>query len=109
MFEVRENTFGDRLKELRESRQLSQKTVAPLLGITNFQLSKYETGRTQPDLQLIAEFAQYYCVTSDYLLGLSSVKHPFLCVLNQVSNEDIDELERYFRSMVRKRKTVLQQ
>lgn len=104
-------TLGERLKELRENLHLSQKVAASHFGITNFQLSRYETGKANPDPELIAEFAKFYEVSSDYLLGLSSVKNPrkrsenpFLNDLSQVSKEDLEELEEYFQLMQRRKK-----
>jgi transcriptional regulator with XRE-family HTH domain len=101
-----EKTLGDRLKELRESRNLSQKESASRFGITNFQLSRYETGKANPDPDLIAKFAEHYEVTSDYLLGLSGRKNPqkkpeghFFYDLDNASQEDLDELESYFKFM----------
>ncbi|EST12072.1 helix-turn-helix domain-containing protein [Sporolactobacillus laevolacticus] len=103
--------LGDRLKELRELRGLTQKEVASRFGITNFQLSRYETGKANPDPDLIAKFAEYYEVTSDYLLGLSVKKNPekqpegrFFYDLDSASQEDLDELENYFKFMQERKK-----
>ncbi|TCJ05073.1 helix-turn-helix domain-containing protein [Cytobacillus praedii] len=67
-----ENILGSRLKKLREAENLTQKRAASIFGLTNFQLSRYESGQSNPDPDLIKKFAQYYSVTTDYLLGNSS-------------------------------------
>jgi transcriptional regulator with XRE-family HTH domain len=61
--------LGDRLKSLREKQNKSQLRVAKDLGLSNVQLSRYESGDRKPDPEVIASFADYYEVTTDYLLG----------------------------------------
>lgn len=66
-----ENLLGKRLRKVREKEGLSQKRAAKIFGLTNYQLSRYETGQSNPAPDLISKFANYYDITSDYLLGLS--------------------------------------
>ncbi|GAB4073228.1 helix-turn-helix transcriptional regulator [Barrientosiimonas marina] len=66
------NTLGKRMKWLREKKDLKQNKVAETLGITAYQLSRYESGKSKPDPKLIASIANYYDVTTDYLLGHNS-------------------------------------
>jgi HTH-type transcriptional regulator, competence development regulator len=61
--------LGKRLKYLREKFNYSQKKVAEAIGISNVQLSRYESGDRNPDPELIAAFADFYGVTADYILG----------------------------------------
>ncbi|MFD0825811.1 helix-turn-helix domain-containing protein [Neobacillus sp. M.A.Huq-85] len=61
--------LGKRLKFLREKYTYSQKRVADAIGISNVQLSRYESGDRNPDPELIAKFADYYEVTTDFLHG----------------------------------------
>ena len=63
------NILGIRLKKLREKSGLTQKKAASIFGLTNFQLSRYESGQSNPDPDLIAKFADFYEVSTDYLLG----------------------------------------
>jgi HTH-type transcriptional regulator, competence development regulator len=63
--------LGKRLKFLREKHNFSQKRVADSIGISNTQLSRYESGDRNPDPELISKFADYYEVTTDYLHGRS--------------------------------------
>ncbi|MBH0166249.1 helix-turn-helix transcriptional regulator [Fictibacillus sp. 7GRE50] len=63
------NQLGDRLKSLREKQNKSQLRVAKDLGLSNVQLSRYESGDRKPDPEVIASFADYFEVTTDYLLG----------------------------------------
>lgn len=70
-FTMKENILGERLKELRENKRLNQKEVSAALGLTNYQLSRYESGASKPTPEQINIFADYYRVSTDYLLGRS--------------------------------------
>lgn len=59
--------IGKRLKQLRGDK--SQEEVAKQIGISRARLSHYETGRSEPDTEIIQKLATYYNVSTDYLLG----------------------------------------
>lgn len=61
-----------RLKSLRENRGISQKFVAEKIGVNNSTLSGYESGYREPDAITLTKLADFYEVTTDYLLGRSS-------------------------------------
>jgi transcriptional regulator with XRE-family HTH domain len=66
---------GERLRELREKQRLTQREFAELSGINEVQLSRYETGKIEPSLKILATLATHLEVSSDYLLGLSDDPH----------------------------------
>ena len=59
----------NRLRELREDRDLRQVDVSYYVGIDQKTLSKYETGKTNPDSQSLIKLADFYNVSIDYLVG----------------------------------------
>ena len=61
----------NRIKELREDKDLRQIDVAEKTGIDQRTLSNYETGKTNPDSYSIIKLAEFYEVSCDYLLGVS--------------------------------------
>lgn len=61
-------TLGSRLKKLRERKGWTQKEAVKRFGITNYQLSRYESDFSNPDPDLIAKFATEYEVTTDFLI-----------------------------------------
>lgn len=63
-------TFNDRLRDLREDHDLSQKQVAAILRTTQQRYSEYETGKTQMPLHHLITLAQHYNISMDYILGL---------------------------------------
>lgn len=64
-----DNVLGKRMRWIRDKQDLKQKKVAKSLNVSAYQLSRYESGHSKPDPELIAEIATYYNVTTDFLLG----------------------------------------
>lgn len=61
----------NRIKDLREDRDLRQIDVAEKVGIDQRSLSNYETGKTNPDSETVVRLARFFGVSCDYLLGVS--------------------------------------
>lgn len=60
-----------RLKELRHERQLTQKQLAEKLGISQQVIGYYENEINQPSLEMLAEMADFFQCSIDYLTGRS--------------------------------------
>ena len=63
--------FAERLLSLREKRNLTQLSVAKVLGFTRTQLSDMENGKTGTTLPRLVKLAEFYRVSTDYLLGIT--------------------------------------
>lgn len=63
--------MNERLKNLRESKNLLQKDVAKELGITKSAYSNYEQGIRFPTYDILIKICKFYNVSADYLLGLT--------------------------------------
>ncbi|UOQ43389.1 helix-turn-helix domain-containing protein [Halobacillus salinarum] len=128
------NIIGKRIKQLRENNNLSQKRVSEALGVSNVQLSRYESGSRQPDYETLKKIADYFEVSIDYLFGRSfnskddivteefdSIKEinklldkyeiddlSFFDIekWKSMSPEQIRELESYFQYLVQKSKEI---
>lgn len=61
--------FGSRLKQLRNSKQLTQKDLATLMGLSRATIAGYESTGKQPDQEKTLWLADYFNVSTDYLLG----------------------------------------
>lgn len=68
--------LGKRLRYLREKNNLSQLELAKRLGIPNQNISNYERGFRHPDFDTLNMIADYFGVTTDYLLGRTDVPYP---------------------------------
>jgi len=78
--------FGQRLKETRESRRVSQDDLATLAGVHEMQISRYERGLGLPAAETLLALASALKVSTDYLLtgksvGASSTELPVEDVL----------------------------
>lgn len=61
----------ERLKALREDRDLTQNDIAALLHTTRQQIYKYESGQQTMTILKLKELCEFYGVSADYVLGLS--------------------------------------
>jgi XRE family transcriptional regulator len=85
------SNFQTRLRELRLRNNLSQLELSKKLNISNVTLSQYENGVRRPDINTISDFADFFGVTADYLLGRSSNPH-----LSHNAKSKVSELEEDF-------------
>ena len=63
----------ERIRNFREDRDLTQKQVAEMLGMSQTGYSKYETGENDIPTQILIKLADYYNTTTDYLLGRTDI------------------------------------
>lgn len=63
--------FSERVKDLRVSRNLSQKAVAESVGMAPMAYQKYEYGTREPAYQKLIALADFFDVSLDYLCGRS--------------------------------------
>lgn len=61
--------FGKRVKELREKKKISMEQLATELGITKSRVNMWENSGTIPRGDLLIKLANFFGVTTDYLLG----------------------------------------
>lgn len=64
--------FGDILKDLRKSRNMTQKKLAEKLNITEATVSRYEGGTANPPFETMRSIAAIFNVTMDYLYGMET-------------------------------------
>ena len=66
--------FAERLRELRREKKVTQSKMADFLGIKQRSYQNYEGGSRRPDYEGLVALADYFDVTTDYLLGRSDVR-----------------------------------
>ena len=72
--------FGDRLKELRKERNLTQEEISEICQVAKQTISNWENNVTQPPFEIVKKLAHYFGVTIDYLLNFTQ--------------DDMDNMER---------------
>ncbi|MDE6274521.1 MAG: helix-turn-helix domain-containing protein [Clostridiales bacterium] len=62
--------YGQRIKELREEKGMTQAHLASLLSTTQSTVGKYEREELQPSIEMIAKLCQVFGASAGYLLGI---------------------------------------
>lgn len=99
-----------RLIELRKEVGLTQKGLADKLKITRSALSLYELGKRTPDTKTLSDFADFFGVSVDYLLGRSNIRNPYelekfhntLINTADLPDEAIKQIESYIQFIKQK-------
>lgn len=73
MFSMKEKSpmHGERLKKLRKDKKLTQTQLGEKINVTKVSISGYESGDRSPDTDNLRRLADFFGVTTDYLLGRS--------------------------------------
>lgn len=66
--------IGDKIKELRSREGINQAQLAEEIGISKMSISYFEQNKKSPSRETLQKIADYFKVTTDYLLGRSEDK-----------------------------------
>lgn len=61
--------FKERFRQERISKGITQKSLSEILGVDRTSISKYENGKQLPEVPVLEKMANYFDVSTDYLLG----------------------------------------
>lgn len=73
-WETEQAIFPSKLSEIMKERQVSQEKLASALGVKRQTVSLYKTGQSSPNAEQLRKIAEFFGVSSDWLLGLSNEK-----------------------------------
>ncbi|MEH7122076.1 helix-turn-helix transcriptional regulator [Bacillus sp. JJ1773] len=76
--------LGERIKKLRKERKITQEELGKKINVTKVSISGYENGIRNPDTDTLKKIADFFGVTTDYLLGRTD--NP-----NEITSEEIYE------------------
>ncbi len=83
---------GKIIRKLRQEKGITQNELSNYLGLTPKMVSFYELGERFPPYDIINKLADYFDISTDYLLGRSDIKNPEK-LLNDYSNLSIGDLK----------------
>lgn len=63
--------FAERLRDLRQEKELSQRQLSKLLGLSHSAVTQWENELRVPNAEAVVMLAKFFGVSSDYLLGLT--------------------------------------
>lgn len=89
--------FPDRLKQILTETNTTQQELADMLGVQRQTVSLYVNGQIRPDIGALSTIGQYFDVTTDWLLGLTSdrKKRPIATDELGLSEESINKIKSY--------------
>lgn len=96
--------LGKRIKALRQEYNYTQRALAQKLNVGYSTLAMYETGRRDPDTETLARIAAFFCVSTDYLLGMSEIR---VTQQHEILSQDELALLHYYRKMQEHQKDVV--
>lgn len=99
-------TFGERLRALREKRDMTRDELAIALGVSYSAIAKYESGDRDPDFHLLKKMATFFRVSVDYLIGMPETEPTSQEILFP---EESQVREPKFQYYVKPRESVLAQ
>lgn len=80
------STLGDRIRKLRKSKNLTQEELAAHIHINRATLANWEINRAAPDIETLQLLAEFFKVSTDYLLCLTDNPHP----VDKAKEPDLD-------------------
>ncbi len=84
--------MGEKLKNLRINKKMTQKQVADRIGLAVSAVSSYESGTRYPSYDVLLKLARIFHVSTDYLLGLANARTIDTSGLNEEEIETISQL-----------------
>ena len=63
------DVFRQRLQKLREKKRISRRVLSELCGLSSDAIRRYERGEAEPRIDSLILIADFFEVTTDYLLG----------------------------------------
>lgn len=92
--------FHERLRAVRERKDIKQKDAAEKVGIKNNTLSSYESGDRKPDYEVLIKLADLYDVSVEYLLrGTPETKNDnknlFFFDMEGLTVEEVEDIKRH--------------
>lgn len=63
--------IGEKIKELRKNNKITQEQLGNAIGVSKMAISYFEKGKKSPGRESLKKIADYFGVTTDYLLGRS--------------------------------------
>lgn len=61
--------IGQTIRDLRKEKRVSQTELAKIVGVSQTTVTAWETGKAEPSSSAVSNLADYFSVTTDYLLG----------------------------------------
>lgn len=91
--------FGDKLKMLRNSRNLTQDNLAEMMGLATSAISSYESCSRRPSYEILLKYARIFHVSTDFLLGIEKEDQLDVSDLSAKEKEAVRQIITAFRNI----------
>ncbi len=81
--------LGIKIRELRRRDGRTQEALAEALGVTGQAVSRWESGGSYPDMEILPSIANYFCVTIDELFGYSNNREKKIAAIIEKADNEI--------------------
>lgn len=100
--------MGNRIRELRQEKRITQLQLSIKLGVTQETISAYEHNKHLPSVSALLAMCEIFEASMDYIMGISNVRHVAMetdGTLEELNQQTI--LMNYFRRLGSKNKAML--
>jgi len=99
--------FAQRLRKLRTEKGLSTRALGEEVGTSNATISRYETGKRDPDLVTVHNIAKYFDVSIEWLCGedIDLDKKQLIEIFNKLSDESKEDVIKYVTYLYEKERS----
>lgn len=79
--------IGERLKQLRLSKKMTQGSLAKKLGVSVSTIGMYERGQRNPDNEMLIKISKVFSVSVDTLLGVRELSHGATDIMTEMKDK----------------------
>ncbi|MGM9971067.1 MAG: helix-turn-helix domain-containing protein [Anaeroplasmataceae bacterium] len=87
--------FKEQLTKLRKKKQINQVDLANMMGVKQYVVSSWETGRSEPNINQILKLSEIFDLPTDYLLDKPTIKvsseDEFNKIIENINNDINDD------------------
>ncbi len=92
--------LNERIKQLRIDRNITQVALAKDLSVSKQSVSNWENNNIQPSIDMLIKIAEFFSVSTDYLLGLDNKKYVEIAGLSDIKIAHIQQIINDMRESV---------
>jgi DNA-binding helix-turn-helix protein len=95
-----------RIASLRKEKGISQVALAMELNVSQKTISSYESGKNQPNVDILKKLASYFGTSVDYIIEHTDIKQPLNKLLDTTLTSREGELLNLFRDLTEEKKLI---
>lgn len=102
-------TFGERLRMLRMEKNLTQEQLGSFFNMRKSRISQYELDKRQADDEAKKQFANFFNVSVDYLIGRSDIRDARISFFKENEDAVLDNIYKIYHQLPAEKQKDLEQ